>query len=112
MKMKAAVLRRFDAPQPFANSKPISIEEVTIDPPGPNEVLVSIGGAGLCHSDLSVMNGARPRPEPLVLGHETFATVTAEICRVNEGSSRPACQLTSSGEIPVSNSPRNRHSNR
>ena len=70
MKMKAAVLRRFDAPQPFAKSKPISIEEVTLDAPGPNEVLVKIGGAGLCHSDLSVMNGARPRPEPLVIGHE------------------------------------------
>ncbi|NKB56982.1 MAG: zinc-binding dehydrogenase [Alphaproteobacteria bacterium] len=70
MKMRAAVLRQFDAQQPFANSKPISIEEVTLDPPGPNEVLVKIGGAGLCHSDLSVMNGARPRPEPLVLGHE------------------------------------------
>ena len=70
MKMKAAVLRKFDAPQPFAQRKPISIEEVTLDPPAPNEVLVKIGGAGLCHSDLSVMNGARPRPEPLVLGHE------------------------------------------
>jgi alcohol dehydrogenase len=70
MKMKAAVLRQFDAKQPFAKSKPISIEEITLDPPGPNEVLVKIGGAGLCHSDLSVMNGSRPRPEPLVLGHE------------------------------------------
>lgn len=70
MKMRAAVLRQFDAAQPFAKSKPISVEEVTLDPPGPNEVLVKIGGAGLCHSDLSVMNGARPRPEPLVLGHE------------------------------------------
>jgi len=75
MKMKAAVLRRFDAPQPFADSKPISIEEVTLDPPGPNEVLVRIGGAGLCHSDLSVMNGARPRPEPLVLGHEGAGSI-------------------------------------
>ena len=70
MKMKAAVLRRFDAPQPFAESKPLSIEEVNLDPPGPNEVLVKIAGAGLCHSDLSVMNGSRPRPEPLVIGHE------------------------------------------
>ena len=33
MKMKAAVLRRFDAGQPFADSEPISIEEVTLDPP-------------------------------------------------------------------------------
>tara|TARA_B100000676_G_C18079193_1_gene849990 strand:+ start:237 stop:1370 length:1134 start_codon:yes stop_codon:yes gene_type:complete len=70
MKMKAAVLRRFDAPQPFTESKPLSIEEVNLDPPGPNEVLVKIAGAGLCHSDLSVMNGSRPRPEPLVIGHE------------------------------------------
>ncbi|MDD9916877.1 MAG: alcohol dehydrogenase catalytic domain-containing protein, partial [Rhodospirillaceae bacterium] len=70
MKMEAAVLRRFDAPQPFAESKPLSIEEVNLDPPGPNEVLVKIAGAGLCHSDLSVMNGSRPRPEPLVIGHE------------------------------------------
>ena len=70
MKMKAAVLRRFDAPLPFSESKPLSIEEVNLDPPGPNEVMVKIAGAGLCHSDLSVMNGARPRPEPLVIGHE------------------------------------------
>jgi alcohol dehydrogenase len=70
MKMMAAVLRSCDAEQPFATSKPISVEEVTLDPPRHNEVLVKIGGAGLCHSDLSVMNGARPRPVPLVLGHE------------------------------------------
>ena len=75
MKMTAAVLRRTDAPQPFAESKPLSIEEVTLDPPGQNEVLVKIGGAGLCHSDLSVINGARPRPVPLVLGHEGAGSV-------------------------------------
>jgi alcohol dehydrogenase len=75
MQMTAAVLRQFDAKQPFADSKPISIEEVTLDPPGPNEVLVKIGGAGLCHSDLSVINGDRPRPEPLVLGHEGAGSV-------------------------------------
>ncbi len=75
MKMKAAVLRRTDAPQPFAESKPLSIEEVTLDPPGQNEVLVKIGGAGLCHSDLSVINGARPRPVPLVMGHEGAGSV-------------------------------------
>lgn len=70
MKMMAAVLRSCDAEQPFATSKPISVEEVTLDPPGQNEVLVKVGGAGLCHSDLSLMNGARPRPVPMVLGHE------------------------------------------
>ena len=70
MKMTAAVLRRTDAPRPFAESRPISIEEVELDPPGPGELLVRIAGGGLCHSDLSVMNGARPQPMPLVLGHE------------------------------------------
>jgi alcohol dehydrogenase len=70
MKMKAAVLRTTSAKPPFAQSKPLSIEEVTLDPPRQNEVLVKIGGAGLCHSDLSVINGDRPRPVPLVLGHE------------------------------------------
>jgi alcohol dehydrogenase len=70
MKMKAAVLRQTDAPQPFAQSKPLSIEEIELDPPGPNEVMVKVRGAGLCHSDLSVINGSRPRPVPLVMGHE------------------------------------------
>ena len=75
MKMTAAVLRTTDAPQPFAKSLPLSIEEVTLDPPGLNEVLVKIGGAGLCHSDLSVINGDRPRPVPLVMGHEGAGSV-------------------------------------
>ena len=70
MKMTACVLRRTDAPQPFATSKPISIEEVELDPPGPGELLVRVRGGGLCHSDLSVINGARPQPVPMVLGHE------------------------------------------
>ena len=70
MKMKAAVLTACGAPQPFAQSRPLRIEEVDLDPPGEGEVLVKVGGAGLCHSDLSLLNGDRPRPMPLVLGHE------------------------------------------
>ena len=35
-----------------------------------DQVLVRVVGAGLCHSDLSVINGSRPRPLPMVLGHE------------------------------------------
>lgn len=70
MRTKAAVLRQIGAPQPYAESKPISIEEVELDPPREGEVLVKVGGAGLCHSDLSVINGNRPRPVPMVLGHE------------------------------------------
>ncbi|HJQ59279.1 MAG TPA: alcohol dehydrogenase catalytic domain-containing protein [Vineibacter sp.] len=70
MKMRAAILTTCSAPQPFAKSKPLSIEEVELDPPGEGEVLVKVGGAGLCHSDLSIINGDRPRPVPLVPGHE------------------------------------------
>jgi alcohol dehydrogenase len=70
MKMKAAVLRETGAKRPYATSQPIQIEEVEIDPPQPGELLVKIAGGGLCHSDLSVINGNRARPMPLVLGHE------------------------------------------
>jgi len=46
-----------------------------LEPPGPGEVLVEVAGAGLCHSDLSVINGTRPWPVPLVLGHEAAGIV-------------------------------------
>ena len=70
IRCKAAVLRTIAAPRPYARSKPLSIEEITLAPPQPSEVLVRIAGAGLCHSDLSVINGDRARPVPMVLGHE------------------------------------------
>ncbi len=70
MKMMACVVREGGLPQPFAESKPISVEEVTLDGPGPGEVLVKVGGAGLCHSDLSILNGDRKRGLPMVIGHE------------------------------------------
>ena len=70
IRCKAAVLRTIGAPKPYVRSKPLSIEEVTLAPPKPVELLVRIAGAGLCHSDLSVINGDRPRPVPMVLGHE------------------------------------------
>jgi alcohol dehydrogenase len=67
---KAAVLRTIGATRPYAQSKPISIEEINLAPPKPLELVVRIAGAGLCHSDLSVINGDRPRPLPIALGHE------------------------------------------
>lgn len=75
MKIRAAVLKSSPATAPFAESRPLVIEELDLDPPGPEEVLVRIGAAGLCHSDLSVINGSRPRPVPMVLGHEAAGTV-------------------------------------
>lgn len=75
MKIKAAVLNAMGVNPPYAESKPLSVEEVDLEGPGAGEVLVRIGAAGLCHSDLSVINGDRPRPTPMVLGHEAAGVV-------------------------------------
>ena len=75
MKTRAAVLHTLDMKTPFANSKPLKIEEIELDEPGMGEVLVKMTAAGLCHSDLSVITGVRPRPVPMALGHEASATV-------------------------------------
>ena len=75
MKIRAAVLREMGATAPYGQSRPLSIEELELAPPGPGEVLVKIAAAGLCHSDLSVINGSRPRPMPMALGHEAAGVV-------------------------------------
>jgi alcohol dehydrogenase len=75
MKVKAAVLNAMGATMPYAESRPLSIESVELAGPGHGEVLVKIGAAGLCHSDLSVINGDRPRPTPMALGHEAAGVV-------------------------------------
>ena len=75
MKIKAAVLNQMGAEPPYDKSKPLSIDEFELDDPGYGEVMVKIGAAGLCHSDLSVIDGNRPRPTPMVLGHEAAGTV-------------------------------------
>src|SRR5213079_1381231 len=77
MKVRAAVLNAMGAEHPYAKSKPLSIESVELKPPGPGEILVRMGAAGLCHSDLSVINGDRPRPTPMALGHEAAGVVEA-----------------------------------
>ncbi|MDX6613343.1 MAG: alcohol dehydrogenase [Blastocatellia bacterium] len=75
MKTRAAVLYKSGAPQPFAESLPFVVDEITLANPERGEVLVEIVGAGLCHSDLSVVDGSRPRPVPMVLGHEASGIV-------------------------------------
>jgi alcohol dehydrogenase len=77
MKIKAAVLRELGTPGPYVRSRPLAIEEFDLAPPGPGEVLVRVRAAGLCHSDLSVIDGNRPRPMPMVLGHEMAGVVEA-----------------------------------
>jgi alcohol dehydrogenase len=69
VKVTAAVLRELGAPLEQA--------AVELDPPGAGELLVRIRAAGLCHSDLSVIEGVRVRPLPMALGHEAAGEVVA-----------------------------------
>lgn len=75
MKVRAAVLRQSGLPAPYADSRPLSIETIELAEPGPGELRVRVLAAGLCHSDLSVIEGARPRPLPMALGHEACGEV-------------------------------------
>jgi Zn-dependent alcohol dehydrogenase len=75
MKVRAAVLREMGRTAPYADSQPLSIETLSLSPPGNGELRVRVLAAGLCHSDLSVIDGSRPRPMPMVLGHEATGEV-------------------------------------
>ena len=77
MQVRAAVLDSIGSPLPYATSKPLTITTVELASPGPGEVMIKVAAAGLCHSDLSVINGDRPRPMPMVLGHEASGVVEA-----------------------------------
>lgn len=77
MRTRAAVLQELSRPAPYTDSRPLVIEELELAGTGPGEVLVRVGAAGLCHSDLSVVDGSRPRPVPMVLGHEAAGVVEA-----------------------------------
>ena len=65
--MKAAVLREV--------GKPLLIEDVQINKPGPHEVLIRTAAAGVCHSDLHFVEGSYPFPLPAVIGHESAGVV-------------------------------------
>lgn len=75
MKITAAILHEMGAAHPYAETRPVRIETIDLAPPGRDEVLVRIEAAGLCHSDLSVINGSRPRPMPMAIGHEAAGVV-------------------------------------
>jgi alcohol dehydrogenase len=75
--MKAAVFSKRDVGRPYGLTKPLEIRDVELNPPGNGEVLIQIKAAGLCHSDLSTINGDRQRPIPMVLGHEASGIVQA-----------------------------------
>jgi alcohol dehydrogenase len=84
MKTRAAVLAQMGKPRPYADTRPLVVEEVDLEGPGPREALVEVVAAGLCHSDLSVIDGTRPRPVPIVLGHEAAGIVRAVGPQVTE----------------------------
>ncbi len=67
--MRAAVLR--DVGQPLV------IEDVEIDDPGPNEILIRTAAAGVCHSDLHFIEGHYPTRPPVVPGHESAGVIEA-----------------------------------
>ena len=60
MKTRIALLREMGKARPYSDSKPLEIVEAELDDPGPGELLIKMSAAGLCHSDLSVINGDRP----------------------------------------------------
>src|SRR2546426_6850395 len=94
--MKAAVLR--------AAGQPVTIEEVRLRDPGPGEVRVAIRAAGLCHSDLSVIDGSIPFPTPVVLGHEGAGVVEAAgagVTAVREGDAVVLSTLAHCGRCPA-----------
>ena len=101
MKIRAAVLDRMGAEPPYAKSKPLRIVELELDPPGRGEILVRVAAAGLCHSDLSVINGDRPRPMPMALGHESAGVVEqvgSEVRYVQKGDHVITCLSVFCGE--------------
>ena len=84
MKIRGAVLDSIGLPRPYTSSTPLTVADLELAEPGPGELLVRIEAAGLCHSDLSVVDGNRVRPVPMLLGHEA-----AGIVEIGDGDIQP-----------------------
>jgi D-arabinose 1-dehydrogenase-like Zn-dependent alcohol dehydrogenase len=95
----------------YADSKTIAVEDIPIPEPGPGEVLVKVAFCGICHSDLSLINGTFPAQRPVVTqGHEASGTIArlgqgvtgwAEGDRVVVAAGRPclACPNCRRGDV-------------
>lgn len=81
--IRGAVLERSGESAPYAESKPLVISEMQLTGPSEGEVLVKITASGLCHSDLSVVNNNRPRPLPMLIGHESAGVIESVGTGVN-----------------------------
>lgn len=75
MHITGAVLEEIGRQRPYRDSHPITVSQMDLGDPGPTEVLIRIEAAGVCHSDLSVVDGNRVRPVPMLLGHEAAGLV-------------------------------------
>ncbi|WP_221585886.1 alcohol dehydrogenase catalytic domain-containing protein [Microbacterium sp. G2-8] len=84
MRITGAVLEEIGRPSPYSESQPITIGELELGDVGPTEVRVRIEAAGICHSDLSVVDGNRVRPVPMLLGHEAAGIVEEIGSRVTD----------------------------
>jgi aryl-alcohol dehydrogenase len=95
MKIKAAVVKEKGAP--------FVIEEVELDEPRDNEIIVRIVGSGLCHTDIGARMGGLPMPFPSVLGHEGAGIVEkvgAHVTKVKPGD-QVATTFISCGKCPA-----------
>jgi alcohol dehydrogenase len=77
MKINGAVIRQTPNSGPYHQTRPLELLQLELEDPRPGELLVRIEAAGVCHSDLSVIDGNRPRPMPMLLGHEAAGVVEA-----------------------------------
>lgn len=103
MRITGAVLEEVGRPGPWAQTRPLTVSELDLDGPGPGEVLVEMEAAGVCHSDLSVVDGNRVRPVPMLLGHEGSGRVArtgAGVTRLAVGQRVVMTFLPRCGECP------------
>ncbi|MCG7606859.1 MULTISPECIES: alcohol dehydrogenase catalytic domain-containing protein [Mycobacterium] len=101
MKIRGAVLEHIGQSRPYAASQPIRVCDLDLAEPGPGELLVRIEAAGLCHSDLSVVDGNRVRPVPMLLGHEAAGIVEAGASDLPAGQRVVMTFLPRCGQCPA-----------
>lgn len=84
MRITGAVLESTENHKPYESTRPLNVCELDLEGPGPEELLIEVEATGVCHSDLSVVDGTRPRQTPMLLGHETTGHVLEVGSRVTE----------------------------
>lgn len=98
MKIRGAILEEVGRYRPYQESKPLEIIELELREPESGELLVRIEAAGICHSDLSVVDGIRVRPVPMLLGHEA--------CGIVELVGRDVSDIAAGDRVVMTFSPR------